>query len=59
MLRAYDFSIADYIEWNVGYRVNWLAATITETSLIRPISLKLKGKKMPQTSILLRHCIID
>ena len=22
-IRAYDFSIADYIEWNVGYRVRW------------------------------------
>ena len=22
-VRAYDFSIADYIEWNIGYRVNW------------------------------------
>lgn len=22
-IRAYDFGIADYIEWNVGYRVKW------------------------------------
>lgn len=22
-VRAYNFSIADYIEWNVGYRLNW------------------------------------
>jgi len=22
-VRAYDFSIADYIEWNIGYRVEW------------------------------------
>ncbi len=22
-IRAYDFSIADYIEWNVGYRIEW------------------------------------
>ncbi len=22
-VRAYDFSIADYIEWNVGYRIKW------------------------------------
>ncbi len=22
-VRAYDFSIADYIEWNIGYRVIW------------------------------------
>ncbi len=22
-VRAYDFSIADYIEWNIGYKVNW------------------------------------
>lgn len=22
-VRAYNFSVADYIEWNVGYRVNW------------------------------------
>ncbi len=22
-IRAYDFGIADYIEWNVGYRIKW------------------------------------
>jgi hypothetical protein len=22
-VRAYDFSIADYIEWNIGYRIKW------------------------------------
>lgn len=22
-VRAYDFSIADYIEWNIGYRLKW------------------------------------
>jgi len=22
-VRAYDFSIADYIEWNIGYRMKW------------------------------------
>ncbi len=22
-IRAYDFSIADYIEWNIGYRIQW------------------------------------
>ncbi len=22
-VRAYDFSIADYIEWNIGYRIEW------------------------------------
>ena len=22
-VRAYDFSIADYIEWNIGYRIQW------------------------------------
>ncbi|MCF6317837.1 MAG: hypothetical protein L3J83_00935, partial [Proteobacteria bacterium] len=22
-IRAYDFGIADYIEWNMGYRVKW------------------------------------
>jgi len=22
-IRAYDFSVADYIEWNIGYRIKW------------------------------------
>ncbi len=22
-VRAYDFSVADYIEWNIGYRIKW------------------------------------
>ncbi|MEN8251945.1 MAG: hypothetical protein ABFS32_23695 [Bacteroidota bacterium] len=22
-IRAYDFSIADFIEWNIGYRIEW------------------------------------
>ncbi len=22
-VRAYDFSVADYIEWNIGYKINW------------------------------------